>query len=348
MKIIAISLSGIGNTILFIPTIEIIKKNFPNAYITVLVLNKGFAEVLENNPYVDEILYFKKELLSKLKTIISLRKRKFDYSITAFPSNRLELNVLAFLIGAKKRITNNYPSGFFRTLRFLQNIRVPARVGLHDVEQNLVLLQPFGIKDVDRHVKPKIYLTNEDKRYAKKFMKKHRINGKDLVIGIHPSSTRKIKWSETRWAKLIDMLQRKYGAKIILLCGPEEKKCIWNIRRLTRNKPVILKNTSLKQTAAVIKYCKLLINRDSALGHIAASVSTPVITLFGPTDPTRIAPYTTKSIVIRANISCQPCYKYPFYETTSKIKCKNMQCMKKIEVDDIVNVIKNGANLYDG
>ncbi len=127
MNIVVISLAGIGNTLLATPAIKLLRERSPEAKITLLVSQKVCRELLEGSPYVDEILVFEnkdiiKKLAEKLRFILMLRKRRFDVSITVFPSNRIEYNLFAFLVGARKRITHKYQVGRYSTLAFLQNI----------------------------------------------------------------------------------------------------------------------------------------------------------------------------------------------------------------------------------
>jgi ADP-heptose:LPS heptosyltransferase len=49
--------------------------------------------------------------------------------------------------------------------------------------------------------------------------------------------------------------------------------------------------TSLLQTAAVLAQAQLLVGNDSGIGHIAAAMNTPTVTVFGPGDPARYHPY---------------------------------------------------------
>ncbi len=80
--------------------------------------------------------------------------------------------------------------------------------------------------------------------------------------------------------------------------------------------------------ATLLKRCRFLVTSDSAPLHVAASVGTACIALFGPTDPARHLPPSEKLIVIRKDLKCSPCYKP---------NCrKGLICMKKITIDDIL------------
>ena len=66
--------------------------------------------------------------------------------------------------------------------------------------------------------------------------------------------------------------------------------------------------------------------------HIAAAMRTPVVALFGPTDPSRTGPYGEGHVVIRKDISCSPCLLK---------KCDSKKCMKEITVEEVFLAVKD-------
>jgi ADP-heptose:LPS heptosyltransferase len=93
--------------------------------------------------------------------------------------------------------------------------------------------------------------------------------------------------------------------------------------------------TTLTQAAALIEKCRLFISNDSGLMHVACAVHTPVIGLYGPTNHIKIGPYSDSSIIIRRGLDCSPCYK------REKVKCKRLDCLKFITVDDVFEAVKS-------
>jgi len=73
----------------------------------------------------------------------------------------------------------------------------------------------------------------------------------------------------------------------------------------------------------------ILITNDSAPLHIAGSVDTPVIAIFGPTDHRKYGPISPGSIVLRKHLACSPC---------EKAVCEfDLECMKQVSSDDVLN-----------
>ena len=143
MKILVILASGIGNSILFGPTLKEIRKNHPQARIDLFVTKKAFAEPFTQSNLINKVYSY-----NGVKTLIELRKQKYDTSITAFPSNRWQFNLFAFIVGAKLRITHAYKVGKIKTLSFLQNKKTLAKIinGIDEgVDENLANID----KDLD-------------------------------------------------------------------------------------------------------------------------------------------------------------------------------------------------------
>jgi len=224
-KIIILCLSAIGNTILFTPTLKVLRKRFPKARIDMLVREKTFAEVLKGSRFVDNIYIIKerKGVLKKMNLFLKLRKNKYDISINAFPSNRLGFNVVAFLIGARTRITHGYNNSKLKTLSFLQNKKIKANPSIHDVEQNFNFLKLFGV-DINKEKKELIfYISKKDKDFARQFFKKNKI--KKPIVALQPGASILApyrEWPKENFIKLADMLIEKLDITVLVFEGPDE------------------------------------------------------------------------------------------------------------------------------
>lgn len=343
-RILAISLSGIGNTILFTPFLNSFKRNYPEDEIDFLVLNQAMADVVSKSNLVDDIFVLSKKPFRILKTLWQLRKRHYDYSVTAFPSNKWQFNVLAFSIGAKNRVTHKYQCCQLRTLSFLQNKKIKAIEGIHDVEQNMNLLKVFEINPKKEERKLIFYISNENKRFADNFLRQNYLENKFLV-GIHPGCNKDNKyrrWPKEYFVKLINYLTDK-KKNFLLFFGPDEiEEVTWIYNNVNdRSGVFLIEEKNLKNVGALIARCGVFICTDSGLGHIAAVLKVKTFAIFGPAQVLRTRPYGKYGHYISLNLPCSPCLKYPFHSTSSKIKCKkNFECLRKIKVEDVIKKIK--------
>ena len=333
MKILVISLSGIGNNLMYTPSLRLLRKRFPDAKIDVLVRKKPYGDVLYENKDATNVINFEDNMLSNF---LRLYKENYDISIINFPSRKFAINLLSFLIHAKIRLGHKY-QGFNSS--FLQNRRILANPRLHDIEQNLELLK---LIDVTHRKEDCSMILDSSSDFGKEFLKKNKISEKSLIIGIHAGSSLDHRFELKRWelnkfGELCNKLIKNHKAKILIFGGPEEKELKERLNNLISNNGSIV-DANLTDTISLIKKCRLFITNDSGLMHIAVALNIKTIALFGPTSTTRTRPYGEKHMVIKKE-GCD-CFEYPFKTSSAKIKCKK-NCLKKISSDEVYERIKN-------
>ncbi len=338
MKILVILASGIGNTVLFTPTLICLRKHFPDSKIDLFSHKNAFTEPIRNSDLVNKIYIFK-----GLKTLLTLRKNRYNLSITAFPSNKWQFNLFAYIAGAKKRLTHSYKMNRLKTLSFFQNEKMSVDEKIHDVEQNMNLLQSLGI-DISAEPRELLFYTDqEDDQFANQWLSDKKISSDDFIIGIHSGCNKENKfkrWPEQHFVELIKRLSTE-NKRVLIFSGPDEKQETQSIYDQSKNKNVfLLQDLSLKRTASIIAHCDIFINTDSGLGHIATAKKVETIALLGPAQLSRIRPFGKYGHYINLNLPCSPCMQYPFETTHSKIECHHsLKCLKKITPDQVINKI---------
>src|SRR6185295_1645205 len=155
------------------------------------------------------------------------RQLQPDLLLIPFPSSRWHYAVLIAASGAKRAVLHGYPVGYWSGLHFLGGAtRVPARRGIHDVEQNLALLPAAIGVEPDPPEAPVFILTDEQRRQAAARLGDLPEGLRPIVI--HAGSANNLlaqskRWSSEKYAKLIDALARQFGAeRIVLVEGPDE------------------------------------------------------------------------------------------------------------------------------
>lgn len=147
-NILLFCLPGLGDTLMFTPVIRILRKKYPDCQIDALTMFPSSRDILANNPFIDTVYmheFLTKSLADALSCIVSLRKRRYDCSVLAYPAYRREYHLLQYAVGAQKRIAHRFPKGFLSQLHFLNTDTVPVDEHEHNVRNNLRLLEGFGI-----------------------------------------------------------------------------------------------------------------------------------------------------------------------------------------------------------
>jgi len=131
------------------------------------------------------------------------------------------------------------------------------------------------------------------------------------IVGIQPAAGRRIKeWDPVRFAEVGAQLARTRGASIVLIGSAGDKPVLDAVRAAwPSGVPLIAlpPDVDLVVLAAVLERLTLFITGDTGPMHLAAAVGTPVLAIFGPSLPTRYAPLSPRSRIVRIDIHCSPC-----------------------------------------
>jgi len=332
-RILVVRTDKIGDVVLSTPVIKNLRRYFPNSYIAMMV-SPHTKELIEGNPYLDEVIIYDKENKHKgwfasLRFSRYLKKKRFDLAIILHPTNRVHL--VTFFAGIPKRVGYNRKLGFLLTDRIPHNKQLGQK---HESEYNLDLLRYLGLKDLENQIF--VPIKEEAKKYVDKLLEKQGIREDDFLIAVHPSATCPSKrWPPERFAELCDKLKEKYNLKILVVAGPKDTDLAQKLINMMKEKAINLAGKlSLGELAYLLKRCRLFISNDSGPVHICSAVGTPVISIFGRNQaglsPLRWGPLGKYDRVIHKEVGCQVCLAH---------NCqKGFLCLKAISVEDVLKV----------
>lgn len=340
-KILVLPMYGIGDVLMTIPALRNLKEQL-EIDITYLHMFKTTKDILINNPHIDENIHYPFLQTNKfdgLRFLVQFRK-KFDYSINFYPSNRRDYNLAAFIVGSPIRIGHRYVRRNLLELNFLKNKTIKEDDNLHNVEENLRLIEFLGIKNRGSYPL-EVYLTEEEKIFANEWLKGRKVYEK-ILFGIHHGTSRfknhdKRRLPETSFAKLIDRLALEIKDSIFLLFGGPEEKSLRNaVMSAVHNKKKVLSvdSVTVRQAAALMENCRLFISNDSGPMHMAATTGVPTVAIFGPTNPVWVKPWGVKHKIVRLGLPCSPCFRY----SPKPLRCVanlDYACLKNISVDQV-------------
>lgn len=343
-KILVLCLPGIGDALLFTPALRSLRAYFPKAQIWVLVMFKGSQEVLEKNPHIDRIIFWeflKEGALRSFKFLLELRRQRFDISIMAYPANRIEYSLVHLLAGAKRRYGHRYHHRDLSSLNVLHGHTIWEHDERHNVEEDLALLHLLGI-EAQRPILLELYLSEEDRAFAEDWLTQRQLHGA-LLIGFHAGTAEfknqaKRRWAKEKFATLGDALAQELEAQILIFGGPEEQELKEEICHRMSPPGLVVTNTTMRQTAALIEKCALFVSNDSALMHTAAAMKVPCVVIFGPTNPKWVYPYGTRYRMVRLGLSCSPC----FYYSARPLTCArgDFACIEGVSVDQVLRTAR--------
>jgi ADP-heptose:LPS heptosyltransferase len=349
VRIIIPIVAGIGNALLAVPMVRQIKRKLPDARITILARLQAMAEVFRRLREVDETIVTGKGVRGALNLVLASRRRRPDVYLVPFPSNRWQYSLLAAASRSKRRVLHAYPVGYWRALHFI-GTRIPARRGLHDVEQNLLLLRALGIEP-DAPELPVFPLSDDDRRSAASRMGDLPADLHPLVIHAGSANTllaRAKRWGSDSYAQLIAALSREVGGdRIVVVEGPDEAGVAQEIlssrdataSRVT-NIRVIRLTGPLSDAAVLLERAALYVGSDSGLAHLAAAVGTPAVTIFAPADPDRVCPFGYRHLVVQPPVDCAPCFQYPWNAPYPKVRCREPFCVRRVAVDAVMEKVR--------
>lgn len=279
-KILVIQLYGLGDYLMSSPAIREIKKLFPKARQSILV--KGIvSQATGLNPFIDEVLTNKEKNFNELKNLI--QEKKFDLVVCLNKS--VESSLLALNSGAPYRL------GYLKDFTVRSNFKPFKEIysgKVHWVDFYLNVAKALGAKNPSKDYvleTGKIDLQKISLLLNKKGAKKN-----DYLVMLSPSvrpGAESKAWQNGKWIELTNKLLEKKKTRIVFSAFGSEIEIINEIINgiKEKNNVISLNKLSLKEFTALIKRMNLVVSVDSGPMHIGFAVKTPVIALFGATNP---------------------------------------------------------------
>lgn len=334
LRILLTRLRYLGDVILTTPVIASLKRRYPQASIHYLV-EKYYAPVLLNNPYLDEIIELEKGCGS-ISAVRLMRRRKFTAALDLFYNPRSSL--LLYLAGIPIRIGG---SRRWRRRLYTKTYSVPADVK-SAVEHHMY---PLGFLDAgDGDTMPRIYLTEKERDEGAGHL--DRILGdyseNDTVVALHPGGT----WPSKRWpvgsfADLARWLAEAMQARVIVITGPGEEGIAGAVADRSDGSARVMDVKPLRTLASVLERCSAVVANDGGVLHMSAALGRPTVGVFGPTETGIWFPYSGKGPfeVVSSGVDCSPCHLH---------HCDDMRCLDGIKPREVQSrvekVICRGAS----
>ena len=334
-KILVTRTDRIGDVILSTPVFQALKKTFPHVSLYALVLPTTRA-LLDGNPFIDKIITYDKRGKHKSlwKTITfarSLREEKIDIALHLHPTNRVHsisrIAGIPVRIGYKKK--NHWLLTHSQEERKWEGMK-------HEAEYNFDLLRYLQVEP-PHEIKPYFLIGQKDEAAFDALLEREHISLSSYVVLFPSASCPSKMWPLKNFVHLSEMLYTKYNKEIVLIGGADDIHIAEKVKKQVTIPVVdVTGKLSLKMLGALLKRSCLLISNDSGPVHIAASLDTPVISIFGRSDsglsPQRWGPLGKMSYFIHKDVGCVECRAH---------NCeKDFLCLQSITVQDVCAIIE--------
>jgi len=299
MRILCFHLNQVGDLAFSLPALKCVRDSFSDSHIA-SVVRPSMAEVLESSGLADEVLLRDAGLnLNKLVLLRRLRLGRFDLAVLF--SQSAECALLARLSGAPRRV------GFVDTsLGFL----LTSRVEFHhppSTANNLRLVEAIGCKITCRDYSGLIKPTAAQVERAHRLLAANGVDEGQPIAALSPgtSGRRSVKeWTDEGFAEVGRYLAKQGLKPIILGTQPTDS--------IVKEYDGILDlggKTDLGEVVAILAVSRVLVAVDSGILHLGAALGTPVVGLYGSSDPNVTGPQGEGHVVLTSQAECSPCVK---------------------------------------
>lgn len=326
---------GIGDIVQMMGVVESIRRIDSEAHIA-LILNKDAYKTLFENDIriqkfyrIDLVEMSKKELI---KTVLDVRREKFDFYLISPISNKRASQLLAIMVGAKK----SFGCQLLELSEISKKYVYVQERPVHIVEKNADVFLATGLSE-----------TADVPKLICKDVLSVEIPSESIAICIGTSIPHK-NWPLENYLRLADLYTQK-GYQIILLGGKNEAKR-YSLSGLSDDRLYnLMGELSLTESATVASKCELVIGGDTGVMHMAAAVGATTLTLFTCSDPKLHCPYSSRSYFISTKKECRYCW-----DRNGTVDCNDYKCVNEIGfeevnklVEDILLGITNKKNYFE-
>lgn len=318
-RILVCQLRQLGDVLLATPSLELLKRRWPEAELH-LFTEKKCLPLLEGNPHLDKVWALDKQKLNNLYREVcwyrEVARTGFDLVIDFQQLPRCRW-IVAFS-GAPVRISYTPPW----YTRLLYTHSTPMKPG-YAAQTKASILEPFGI--VWNGERPRLYLSETEHAAARELLQGLGLRSGQRLVTLDPTHRRETRrWPAPCYAELVRTLAHQDASlRFLPLWGPGEED---DIRQIVSNCPsdaILLpeRMLGLREMAACIAEADLHVGNCSAPRHVAVAVDTPTCTILGSTSSTWTFP-SPEHRHISKGLPCQPC---------GRDTCSHITCLKELD-----------------
>jgi heptosyltransferase-2 len=334
-KIIIIKTDGIGDFVLISAFLRELREYFSECEIT-LVASASTRPLAERCPHADRVIVFDcgrgisffAHLLQAWRARLFARRKlcPLGFDLAIVPRWDVDISgasALSYFSGARWRVAFSEHVNPNKSLinhgfdSFATHV-INSRIICHEVERSFEILRFLGANVNDAGLE--VWTDTSDEDFAQVTLDRYGIEGDRIVVAIAPgASEAKRRWPGSRFAKVARELQMQLNAVVVLLGDKHDRQTADEIAEvLGRDFIDLVGQTTLPQTAAVLRRSTIFVGNCSGALHLAAAAGVPVVEIschprggseLHCNSPTRFGPWLVPQIVLQPERPTPPCYQ---------------------------------------
>ncbi|MBW3551935.1 MAG: glycosyltransferase family 9 protein [Gemmatimonadetes bacterium] len=335
-EICVIMLSALGDAVHVLPVVNALKRAWPETRITWVVQPVPYL-LVRDHPAVDRLVVFRRRKgLDAWRSFADagrqLRDRRFDLLLAL--QVYAKAGMLVALTRADRKI--GFDRRRARDLNWLvTSERIPSRPMQHVQDQYFEFLEHLGISP--EPVEWRIPISDEDRAAQRAFF-----DGLDrpacaVVVG---TSKPEKNWLPERYARTLDAIEGDFGMRPVLVGGPSavERRMADEVLSLTRARVLDTLGDDLRRLVWLLDGARLVISPDTGPLHLARALDTPVVGLYGYTNPKRYGPYRKYEDLVVDGYAKYPGEPYP---ATMEYRSEGMM---RVSVEDVLAAVERALS----
>lgn len=328
--------SSLGDVIHAFPAVSMLAHREPDAKIDWLVV-PAFAPVVRYHPAVDSVILFRRKELGQLpkfpkafaELLSDIRKSKYDavIDLQGLLRSAMISRLAKTRIVAGPAVSKEWGSRIF----YKQKLD-PGEKFRHAVRKNLTMMAEFlNIPEPENPV----FEMRQNPVAAQRVATLLREFSKEKLIAVAPGA----RWASKQWppeffAEVFNLFYRSHpDYSFVILGSPGEKPLGEQLQNHLKAPSInLIGLTGIPELVEAIRRSRLLLCNDSGPMHIAAALGTPLVCMFGPTDPVLTGPFTDRAEILVPNLECIKCFKR---------ECESRRCHRSISAETAKKSMEN-------
>lgn len=329
----------VGDLVLATPALRALRTRFAGTHITGLI-KTNLAEVLGGGDWLDDLVYWPSGGSRPLRRqgflglAGELRDRRFDLALLLTNSFRSAL--LVRLAGIRRRAGYDREGrGLLLTDKLLPHKFDGKYVPLSMIRYYNAIARYLGCRECME--RPELFTTSEQEQVAAAAIEAAGVGKGQPLVVINPGASYGPAkcWLPERFAEVADRLVQDCGAAVLIACAPAEVDVAKQVAGRMGERATVLDNPVMRlgPLKALIRRASLVITNDTGPRHFANAFGTPVVTIFGPTEPEWTRTDATLEHTIMVPVDCGPCMK--------RICPLDRRCMTRISSEKVLEVARS-------